>query len=122
MLEFTRKAAEAIADVKSRLLFGTRRIIHDPKVSLPERWDLFVNVGEFVFGYKPWVEHPEHEVKCMANLSWYDDFYINRYQNVVMPTIVEQMRDRPDKYSPECITEFQEWCLRTECYGFVMDW
>jgi hypothetical protein len=116
-----------------------KAFIRDQSISLEERWDffkfacennLFVNVDCWLYNSKL--------LERNNNFTWYDYFYIEKYQTVYFPQVIQDLSDKLESAldpendyddiedcllkSQEEIDELKEEILATGYSGFVYDW
>lgn len=126
----------AIAESKS----SVSELLKNKTIPLQTRWDFFIKHGDIIGNTKSWVCHFEVEKKLIpANLknrvdnnyigeiSWYDDFYKERGNTIIMNNIVQSIYDSMDRFmkqgwTPELVIEFQEEILSQNLYSFTNDW
>lgn len=93
-------------------------IIHDENLSLEDRWAVFAKVPMSLKEVDSYIHHFDFEKPF--NVSWFDDFCVDRYQTVDMATIVERLVG--DEDNAELKIAIMTECLRDNIGGFVMDW
>jgi hypothetical protein len=117
-----------------------KAFIKDQSISLEERWDLFkfacensifVNVNRWAKALKT--------LEAKPNFTWYDYFYVEKYQTVhftrIVETIESHLKDIKEENNPEVcyeeiypittcegLIELKEEILATGYSGFVYDW
>lgn len=96
-------------------------IVKDRTVDQNVRWNIWTSAPTSLKKSKGWIEHvvlPDH-----GEISWYDDFYKDRYQVIESADIAERMEeDDGDKWSQRDIGEFKEWVLSNNIHSFKNDW
>lgn len=111
------QATASIATLKSEFA----EYVKDQSIPLSERWAMFARAPDVVKHYEPWTQH----LSIGGNeICWYDDFYIERGQDVDMVDIVERMVESTLEgiYSNPDVFEFQEMILSRNLGGFNEDW
>lgn len=93
-------------------------IIRDENLSLEDRWSVFAKMPMSLKEVDSYIHHFDFE--STFNVSWFDDFYVDRYQTVNMVTIVDQLDGDEDK--AELKIAIMTECIRDNLGGFVMDW
>lgn len=117
---------------KLERIITTKKLITDELVAyfknndipLEERWEAYkYAIDKNVFNE---INSWSYEVKVRAfahnNLSWYDDFNIERYQTITFPEVVDMIDDYDIDFSEEDIIELKEEFLQTGNSGFCNDW
>lgn len=112
------KTEEKISSLKTEIL----DVLKNKELSLNSRWDFFKKIPMQYLNIGPWVEHFKWEEKYQE-ISWYDDFYRDRYSVVEMKDIIESMEeDAEDWHGQEAIDEFKEEILQAGLFSFENDW
>lgn len=100
--------------------------IRDKSIPLNDRWEVFKEAPKDWKNQSNWVQQFEVERK-LGEISWYDDFYIEKNQTVDMVDIVERLEDDPTRFfnkgwTLELIVEFKEEILQENISSFNYDW
>jgi hypothetical protein len=116
-----------------------KAFIKDQSISLEERWDLFKFACEnnLFVNVDCWLYHSKL-LERTNNFTWYDYFYIEKYQTVYFPQVIQDLSDKLESAldpendyddiedcllkSQEEIDELKEEFLATGYSGFVYDW
>lgn len=104
----------------------------DLELPLDERWDIFLEIEEFL-PVSRWIVHLNAlEGKHVKHhgFSWYDDFHTERREEVLYSDVVERIEiDRDSDYVREgSISEWvdldalKEEILQSGQRGFICDW
>jgi hypothetical protein len=97
--------------------------ISNTKNSLNDRWKMFRHAPSSFKENETWVVHFETEnLLESGEIIWFDDFYKDRYTTVYLIDIIDQMKEKPKKYSKEFITSFKEEILQKNLESFIYDW
>lgn len=106
--------------------------IKDKTINLNLRWSVYISMPTDFLKRESYILHFDVEKFLPTKeISWYDDFYIERNETVVMVDIIETLYDRvrnPENYdadqiwSSELIDDFKEEILQRELSCFRMDW
>lgn len=116
-----------------------KAFIKDKKFPLEERWDLFKFACENNLFVNIKSCYPQIKIlERTNNFTWYDYFYVEKYQTVYFPQVIQDLSDRlessldpENEYgniddcllkSQEEIDELKEEILATGYSGFVYDW
>lgn len=82
-----------------------------------DRLEVWENTPYHLRTIKQWsTDLPEYEKKY-GEISWYDDFYIEKYQVVDLRDILCR-----DKFDSEQELDFITECMSLGIHGFVHDW
>ena len=105
--------------------------IANQDISLEERWEVFCeapidwkNDNSYVVSFD--VEKSLR--KKGYELSWYDDFYIEKNETVIMQEIVERIKESLDEelkelgWSEELLNDFKNEILAKNLGSFDYDW
>lgn len=65
------------------------QIIKDPTYPLEQRWQLFKNAPGEYRNHSSWYWNS----KALGGVSWFDDFYYEKYQTVHSVSLVERVED-----------------------------
>lgn len=105
--------------------------IKDRTIPLEERWNIYLQMPDFMKESDGWVEYipifEEH------GLNWYDDFYLDRYVTINLVDIVERLEEALTEEYPLCfeekvrqipniVEEVKEWVLEKNILSFINDW
>ncbi len=102
--------------------------IQDKSIPMAERWEAFCEAPVDWKQQKSYVEHFHVENKLKnREISWYDDFYIEKNETVVMGNIIERLEEELEDFSSngwtkEIIEEFKEEILSKNLGSFDWDW
>jgi hypothetical protein len=114
-------------------------VIKDKTIPLDERWNLWRDAPSNLKENESWIVNFEIENK-VGEISWFDDFYIERNQTIYMADIIEREREDvkylqgdPDykfakqitkKFmdSPELLDEWREEILQLNLESFQLYW
>ncbi len=132
----TQKKVEKLKAETKKTKDAVELIIFDKKLPLDQRWEFWLKVPEDAKNNKGWIEHFRWEQQLPGRrVSWYDEFYIDRHQTVIMEEIVDRVEENiayaaqnPDDVSiretwtQEMLDDFKEEILEKNLYSFVMDW
>lgn len=126
----------ALTDAKKNI----SELLTNKNVPLETRWNFFVKYGDMIGNTKSWVCHFDVEKKLIpinlkdraddnyvGEISWYDDFYKERGNTIIMHEIIEGICDSMDRFmkkgwTPELVDEFKEEILANNLYSFTYDW
>ena len=108
-----------VDDVASR-----RGAIHDfitnQKNSFEDRREVWLTTPTHLMTNNAWILHlPEYESKY-GEISWFDEFYMDRRQDVDLRQCVEILRD--SEASEEQVEDFIVACVNKGFHGFNLDW
>lgn len=99
--------------------------ISDNSYPLGVRWDFFCDAPDFLKNQYSSIHTFKWE-NTNGEISWYDDFYCDRYATVSMDMVIDSMLDRVDEdtnnYTKESIKELQEEILSKNLGSFINDW
>ena len=95
-------------------------------VSLDERWEVFENAPNSLKNTECYIVHFEWESKY-GEISWYDDFYKDKYALVEMVQVVESMTEedyqtKAPRYTEEQINDMKQEILSRNLGSFTNDW
>lgn len=95
----------------------------DSSIPVTERWDVFVyaNSTKVYHNIKNWIWHCDIIEKTLK-LDWYDDFYIEKYQQKSFTDIIECIEENDLIEDILLIDKIKEEMLQSEYTGFVFDW
>ncbi len=102
--------------------------IKDVSIPLESRWEAFLEAPMDWKYQQSYVIHFQVERKLKGReISWYDDFYIEKKETVVMENIIERLEEDLDSFSEngwtlELIQEFKEEILQKNIGSFDWDW
>jgi hypothetical protein len=112
-------------------------VIKDKTIPLNDRWDLWRGAPSDLKAHDSCVVHFDIEDK-VGEISWYDDFYIERHETVDMFDLIERIREdvkygamdyaytkRITKKFVECSELLDEWreeILQMNLESFEFDW
>lgn len=139
--------AERLADIKNQmqdLKDQFHGFLEDVEVPLEERWQAFCDNSELL-NYSDWVDHTYEEEfgKILAlvkedhngEFCWYDDMYVDRYQQVKYADIIQSLEEEnvaydeghtsfwtKSKEAAELINDLKERMLADADGGFTYDW
>lgn len=132
MSDFAKRIAEIVEQLEaaqaliSKLKPDFEAFIKDKSISLEERWQTFASAPDYLRNKEPWVEHLEIGGR---EICWYNDFYVERYQDVNMVDIIECMFENVGEdsyktvdYTVEDIKVLQEEILDRNLGSFNNDW
>lgn len=103
-------------------------LLTNKNVPLETRWDFFVKYGDMIGNTDGGICHFDVEKKLSdGEISWYDDFYKERYATIIMHEVIQRISDDIDDFSKkgwtqELLREFQEEILAKNLYSFILDW
>jgi hypothetical protein len=92
--------------------------IKDTSISLDERWQAFTAANDAL------KDHQRFQADLTLGreqISWYDDFCIDRYTTVKTEWLVESLYEVGD-HTPDIIAEFKEQILQQNLGSFTFDW
>lgn len=134
MKKITPEDIKAYLNLKQFMETGLKEYLQNESIPLDERWDVFVEASDAgLLAYLPWIWHPNFEKKLgLKEISWYDDFYVERYVDFDFTTMIERIEDE-FKYNEEdekvivgitreMIPVIKEEMLSTGARGFNYDW
>lgn len=121
-----KQLAEAQALV-SQLKPEFEEYIKNSAVSLDERWGVFKGAPKFLRNEEPWIQHLKVGTK---EISWYDDFYYERHQDVDMVEVIESLEEQldptsynhTDEFTQDDINNLKEDILSKNMGSFNLDW
>lgn len=99
------------------------KYLADTSISLNERWETFKAAPDWLGNHDIWITGVLDE--AMGEISWYDDFYKERHEVVVMADIIETMEERAEvegRYTKEQLVAAKEAILKHNLKSFVFDW
>jgi hypothetical protein len=102
--------------------------IKDVSIPLESRWEAFLEAPMDWKEQQSYVVNFQIERKLKSReISWYDDFYIEKNETVVMENIIERIEEDLDSFSEngwnlELIQEFKEEILQKNIGSFDWDW
>ena len=99
--------------------------IKDTSIPLADRWKVFFEAPTDFKNHKSYIEHfASEKLLPNAEISWYDDFYVEKNETVDMFDMVVNMEEKEgeDGYSPEVIAAFKEEILKKNLGSFDYDW
>lgn len=94
--------------------------IKNESINLDERWAVFKDAPESLKEHDTFVVHFTWEV-THGGISWYDDFYKDKYALVYMVEIVEQMEEQ-ENYSVAQVDDMKAEILSKNLSSFEYDW
>ena len=95
-----------------------KSILTAMSVPLPERWEIFQLILPYLKKqYSVW--HSE-VLNREIEISWYDDFYLDRYAELDFDDSFIEKVD--EKFPSVNIDELKEEILSLGCSGFINDW
>lgn len=124
------KIAQEIQQLQAKVRPTYLSILTDKEISLEERWEFFKNAPSNFKkhgGYAPCLITLDNKD---TNLSWYDDFYIERHETVDIVDIVVRLELQDGEgqvftyfeNNPEAIDLLKEEILRLNIGSFTYDW
>ncbi len=108
--------------------------IKDKSIPLDERWEFFKEAPEYLKNKSSYIEHFDAETLLEeGEIVWYDEFYIERYQECELVNVISSIEDRINSkddyphsrgadYSVEFLEAFKEEILQKNMHSFVHDW
>lgn len=108
--------------------------IADTTIPLDERWAVFKEAPDDWKEQKSWIQHFDFEKEFIGEISWYDDFYVDRHETVDMVDFCEERLEDyfAGKYEEEdeewqtvviaCIVAAKEEVLASNMGSFEFDW
>lgn len=133
---FKQEILNKIQDVQDRIETLKEEFastIADTDIDLEERWDLFVKAPDFLKEHRGWVE----DFKAFpCEITWYDDFSIEKHEIVYTAGIVERIVEDfiyAERYSgtskfkkmgftSETVEKLKEEILSMNLGSFTYDW
>jgi hypothetical protein len=106
-------------DVEVRKL-KVREYIMDITNSYEDRYQVWKTTPDHLMSNDAWVAYLRVFDKKWGKISWYDDFYCERYSNVDLRSCAESgfENDWPEDQLKDFITE----CMDNGWHGFYYDW
>lgn len=90
--------------------------------SFEDRKEVFLATPEHLYSKDPWILHlPEFERKH-GEISWFDDFYAERYTDVDLVDICESLGEFHEDWSEEKRTDFITAVVNHGKHTFNLDW
>lgn len=121
----------ALTEVKENI----SELLTNKNVPLETRWNFFIKYGDLIGNEGGWIQHFKVEKKLPdGEISWYDDFYKERYETIIMVDIIESIYDkiaddkrskgsnRQSGWNEELVDEFKEEILAENLYSFILAW
>lgn len=102
--------------------------IQDKSHPLVERWAVFCEAPREWQQERQWIVHFETEKLLPdAEISWYDEFYVDRHETVEMANFVdvrlyEHLLDLGEVNVDAIVAAFKEEVLDMNLYSFINDW
>lgn len=119
-----KKLEERIKDLKEEFKFEIANV----NTPLKKRWKLFVDAPDPLRDHQSWIQHFDLENR-VGDISWYDDFYKERYALVRMVDIIDMCEEYLADGTPkggfntqEKIDAFKEEILKKNLGSFTYDW
>lgn len=94
--------------------------IQDSSNSYEDRKEVWANTPKHLTTGDRWILHLPTYEKKYGEISWFDDFYGERYTIVDLRACVEQLEDRDT--NEDQIREFITECMDKGIHGFNLDW
>ena len=97
--------------------------INNKDIPLNDRWEVFKEAPADWKNRYYWLCQFKVENKLSREISWSDDFYIDKHQTVDMVNIIERLEDDPTRFfnkgwTKELIEEFKEDILQGNIGSF----
>ena len=93
--------------------------ITNPNVHLDDRWETFLMAP---YEFKEHLRSYPNLKLAGDTISWYDDFYVEKYQTVEAETLLEWVLESENEHSKEVVDSFKEEILKQNMGSFVYDW
>jgi hypothetical protein len=84
-----------------------------------DRLHVWLNTPEQLHTIRSWVFHPTKHDKKYGEISWYDDFYSSKYEDV---DLVEIFTKNSKEWDEERLKIFAQDCMTAGIHGFNYDW
>lgn len=93
-----------------------------------DRWEVYSRTPEVLMTHSQWICH-EFESSEFAKkyyggeISWYDDFYIERHEIVELPQLIHRLNViEPKEANDEMLKCFKRCAMSTGLHYFEYDW
>ena len=125
-----RKEIDELAILLTKTKQKFESTIQDQTLSLDRRWEVFSAAPDYLKNQDIYI--PTFSETMLSEVSWYDDFYCERYSTVKMVDIVRNLEEdfeekNSERYfrlnpTKEKIVELKEMILSRNLGSFVVDW
>lgn len=95
------------------------KVIADKTIPLEDRWNLFVSAPSQMCNHRPFIQHIHIGGR---EISWYDDFGRDRYEEIDMIDAIEWMEDCFEDWGVDQVNEMKEYILAHNLRSFTNDW
>ncbi len=97
-----------------------KEFCQDTSIATEVRWRVFCQDPVGAKHHEQRSIHPEEDVSFWNSeyFSWYDDFYVHRYETITAERVIKSM----EEYTDEQILEVKEWFLQKFIWSFTNDW
>jgi hypothetical protein len=102
--------------------------IQDKTIPMENRWEVFLEAPSDWKNHESYIQHFDVEKKLISReISWYDDFYIEKNETVHMENVIERLEEDLEDFekhgwTKDLISELKEEILQTNLGSFNYDW
>lgn len=96
-----------------------KEFVMDTSNSYEDRLEIWKTCPDHIAPTEPWVLHLRKFDKKYGEISWYDDFYVERYSVFELNAVLDM---KEGNWPDEKIKDFVDECMDLGYFKFKMDW
>lgn len=102
--------------------------IQDKTIPMLTRWEVFLEAPNDWKNHESYIKRFQIERKLKGKeISWYDDFYIEKHETVHMENVIERLEEDLEDFekkgwNKDLIAELKEEILQKNLGSFNYDW